>query len=128
MKACSKCNKAIVSPVITKCGHIFCYDCLKESSRNESKCPKCHSKINFEESVPIYGHGDQKANLKSQKNISTQQLTETDLQESNVDSEYMFYPGFDYIQTSVQINKFNLHPLVPLIAVVIIIFHGVFLA
>jgi hypothetical protein len=127
-RTCTKCQHSVVSPIITKCGHLFCYDCLKSYSQTESDCPKCHSKIKFEESIPIYGHGDQKIQLKSQQNILSEPPIELETQNSNLEVEDVFYPDLLCVQTPHKLNRFDVHPLIPIIALIIIIFHGAFLA
>jgi SNF2 family DNA or RNA helicase len=51
---------------VTKCGHIFCYDCLKTSVHSTSKCPVCNtpqkitdiSMISFEKPVFTVGNSE----------------------------------------------------------------------
>nr|XP_020639749.1 39S ribosomal protein L21, mitochondrial isoform X1 [Pogona vitticeps]XP_020639750.1 39S ribosomal protein L21, mitochondrial isoform X1 [Pogona vitticeps] len=40
--------------VSTKCGHIFCSQCLCNSLRNASFCPTCRKKLNHKQYHPIY--------------------------------------------------------------------------
>lgn len=39
----------------TCCGHVFCYDCLKEYLKKEGNCPLCQKKINLSEKSKIIG-------------------------------------------------------------------------
>uniref|UniRef100_A0A8D2KT09 RING-type domain-containing protein n=1 Tax=Varanus komodoensis TaxID=61221 RepID=A0A8D2KT09_VARKO len=38
----------------TKCGHIFCSQCLHESLRSANVCPTCRKKLNHKQCHPIY--------------------------------------------------------------------------
>uniref|UniRef100_A0A2D4MCY5 E3 ubiquitin-protein ligase RNF4 n=1 Tax=Micrurus spixii TaxID=129469 RepID=A0A2D4MCY5_9SAUR len=38
----------------TKCGHIFCSQCLQNSLKNANSCPTCRKKLNRKQYHPIY--------------------------------------------------------------------------
>ncbi|KAG8453414.1 hypothetical protein GDO86_000154 [Hymenochirus boettgeri] len=40
--------------VSTKCGHIFCSQCLRDALKNSLKCPTCRKKLNHKQYHPIY--------------------------------------------------------------------------
>ncbi|XP_073430568.1 E3 ubiquitin-protein ligase RNF4 [Dendrobates tinctorius] len=40
--------------VSTKCGHIFCSQCLRDSLKNIAKCPTCRQKLTPKQYHPIY--------------------------------------------------------------------------
>ncbi|XP_059830147.1 RING finger protein 4 isoform X1 [Hypanus sabinus] len=40
--------------VSTKCGHIFCSQCIRDSLRNSHTCPTCRKKLNSRQYHPIY--------------------------------------------------------------------------
>ncbi|XP_029448060.1 E3 ubiquitin-protein ligase RNF4 isoform X2 [Rhinatrema bivittatum] len=40
--------------VSTKCGHVFCSQCLRDALRNVSSCPTCRKKLNHKQYHPIY--------------------------------------------------------------------------
>ena len=44
---CSNINNNEVC--LTKCGHLFCYDCIYKSIDYNNKCPTCREKLNIEE-------------------------------------------------------------------------------
>lgn len=41
---CSICLRSIINrtPATTKCGHVFCFDCLRQSVQIHKKCPNCN--------------------------------------------------------------------------------------
>lgn len=40
--------------VSTKCGHVFCSQCLRDSLRNVNSCPTCRKKLGYKQYHPIY--------------------------------------------------------------------------
>ena len=53
---CRICNKLATRPVISLCGHMFCWDCIDRvlTQTNSSACPICQSGISKETLTPIY--------------------------------------------------------------------------
>lgn len=51
---CSICLQDIQSPAATKCGHIFCMDCIRESVQQNKKCPCCNEAADSEEIRRIF--------------------------------------------------------------------------
>ena len=49
-------------PVVTKCGHIYCWDCLKEwvNVKGKSQCPVCKNGIKLDEVIKLYSGDNQK--------------------------------------------------------------------
>ena len=45
-------------PVVTKCGHVFSYDTLKEWLTMNDTCPKCRTQIKFDKQVVVYSAMD----------------------------------------------------------------------
>lgn len=57
---CNICFELGNNPVLTQCGHLFCWDCLSEwLDRGALDCPVCKSSVEHESVVPIYGRGVQ---------------------------------------------------------------------
>ncbi|XP_040191240.1 E3 ubiquitin-protein ligase RNF4 [Rana temporaria] len=40
--------------VSTKCGHIFCSQCLRDALKNATSCPTCRKKLTHKQYHPIY--------------------------------------------------------------------------
>ncbi|KAK2711906.1 E3 ubiquitin-protein ligase RNF185-like isoform X2 [Artemia franciscana] len=66
---CNICLELPKDPVVSKCGHLFCWPCLHrwlETNRNRQTCPVCQSGISEEHVVPIYGrHSDPHSHAKN---------------------------------------------------------------
>ncbi|OIW15536.1 hypothetical protein TanjilG_16142 [Lupinus angustifolius] len=65
---CNICLESVLDPVVTLCGHLYCWPCIYKwlnfysfSSENEEKekteCPVCKSEISESSLVPLYGRG-----------------------------------------------------------------------
>lgn len=65
---CNICLECVQDPVVTLCGHLYCWPCIYKwlnfhsfSSENEEKqkpqCPVCKSEISESSLVPLYGRG-----------------------------------------------------------------------
>lgn len=60
---CPICKNELKSPVVTPCGHIFCWPCISKHLQNEEEtqkvCPVCSKHIDIDKVVPIYGQTNQ---------------------------------------------------------------------
>ncbi|EPS60159.1 hypothetical protein M569_14647, partial [Genlisea aurea] len=58
---CNICFELAQDPVITLCGHLYCWPCLYRWLRIHSvshECPVCKARIDEEKLVPLYGRGN----------------------------------------------------------------------
>lgn len=56
---CNICLDTASSPVVTFCGHLFCWPCLYRWLRSgHSVCPVCKAGVSRETVIPLYGRGD----------------------------------------------------------------------
>ena len=53
---CPICLNNARLPVVTRCGHLFCWDCIKNyvHIKGKSECPVCKNGIKLEEVIKIY--------------------------------------------------------------------------
>src|SRR6476469_7656958 len=42
---CSICIDLFSVPVVTPCGHLFCYKCLFKWIKSKTRCPQCRNRI-----------------------------------------------------------------------------------
>ncbi|CAH0480727.1 unnamed protein product [Peronospora belbahrii] len=54
---CNVCLDTVSSPVVTLCGHLYCWPCLYEWMQNHSECPVCKAGISEENVIPVYARG-----------------------------------------------------------------------
>ena len=53
---CPICLNNARLPIVTKCGHIFCWECIKGwvKTKGKSQCPICKDGIKLEEVIKLY--------------------------------------------------------------------------
>mmetsp|Transcript_31688 Transcript_31688/g.40640 ORF Transcript_31688/g.40640 Transcript_31688/m.40640 type:complete len:241 (-) Transcript_31688:325-1047(-) len=55
---CNICLDGVNDPVVTRCGHLFCWPCLyRWLNSNHSDCPVCKAGVTIENIIPLYGRG-----------------------------------------------------------------------
>jgi len=54
---CNICLEAASEPVVTRCGHLYCWNCLVKWLENKNDCPVCKGGVVKEECIPLYGRG-----------------------------------------------------------------------
>ncbi|XP_073012140.1 E3 ubiquitin-protein ligase RMA2-like [Typha latifolia] len=58
---CNICLEFAVDPVITLCGHLYCWPCiykwLQVDSTSSQRCPVCKAVISQNSLIPLYGRG-----------------------------------------------------------------------
>ncbi|KAI5665833.1 hypothetical protein M9H77_15686 [Catharanthus roseus] len=65
---CNICFELAQDPVITLCGHLFCWPCLYRWLRLHShshECPVCKALIQEEKLIPLYGRGKNQTDPRS---------------------------------------------------------------
>ncbi|XP_008183323.1 E3 ubiquitin-protein ligase RNF185 [Acyrthosiphon pisum] len=63
MFECYICLENATDPVVSFCGHLYCWPCLHrslETQEDPTVCPVCKSGINRDKVIPIYGRGNSK--------------------------------------------------------------------
>jgi len=59
---CNVCLDVAKDPVVSLCGHLFCWACIHqwiETRPHKQECPVCKAGIGREKMVPIYGRGQE---------------------------------------------------------------------
>ncbi|CRH00865.1 E3 ubiquitin-protein ligase RNF5, putative [Plasmodium relictum] len=54
---CNICFDDVRDPVVTKCGHLFCWLCLYSWIKKNNDCPVCKAEVSRENIIPLYGRG-----------------------------------------------------------------------
>ncbi|CAM0955987.1 unnamed protein product [Alopecurus aequalis] len=63
---CNVCFDMADDPVVTKCGHLFCWECLYQWLHVHShhrECPVCKGQVADDAIIPIYGRGGSAASV-----------------------------------------------------------------
>jgi len=94
---CNTCLETPEEPVVTNCGHLFCWPCIfrwlevhKDQNSGESlaACPVCKSAVSKTTVIPIYGRGKEKTDprdkpIPEEKNEPRPQGRRTETPRSN---------------------------------------------
>lgn len=57
---CNICLDTANNPVLTRCGHLFCWECfyqLAYAYSNAKECPVCEGEVLDTDIIPVYGNG-----------------------------------------------------------------------
>jgi E3 ubiquitin-protein ligase RNF5 len=58
---CNICLDPVTDPVVTRCGHLYCWSCLfRWLSTNHTTCPVCKAGVTRENVIPIFLGGNNK--------------------------------------------------------------------
>jgi len=55
--ACGICKEGATEPVVTRCGHMYCWACLGKwlLEEDQTSCPVCKAGVTVDSLIPIYG-------------------------------------------------------------------------
>eukprot|EP01095_Lingulamoeba_sp_RSL-Kostka_P006106 TRINITY_DN1888_c1_g1_i1.p1 TRINITY_DN1888_c1_g1~~TRINITY_DN1888_c1_g1_i1.p1 ORF type:complete len:298 (-),score=106.39 TRINITY_DN1888_c1_g1_i1:241-1134(-) len=68
--ACNICFETAEKPIVTICGHLFCWPCIykwMEVGRSQILCPVCKAEIKKENIIPLYGRGKEEIDPRKEK-------------------------------------------------------------
>ncbi|KAL3323163.1 hypothetical protein AABB24_040328 [Solanum stoloniferum] len=62
---CNICLDVVHDPVVTLCGHLYCWPCIYKwihfktisSDNHQPNCPVCKAEVSQKTLIPLYGHG-----------------------------------------------------------------------
>ncbi|GAA0145293.1 ubiquitin-protein ligase [Lithospermum erythrorhizon] len=66
---CNICLEMAKDPILTNCGHLFCWACffkLPHQDSTSKECPVCMGEVSDNSIVPIYGNGNDSGALKTE--------------------------------------------------------------
>ncbi|ETW08675.1 hypothetical protein H310_01205 [Aphanomyces invadans] len=58
---CNICLDHVKEPVVTLCGHLYCWSCLYRWISRNNQCPVCKAGVTQENVIPVYGRGSSAA-------------------------------------------------------------------
>ncbi|KAJ1665494.1 hypothetical protein IW140_003182 [Coemansia sp. RSA 1813] len=67
--SCNICFDTAIDPVLTICGHLFCWSCLAQWLERSATCPVCKAGCDKEKVIPVYGRGKDKKDPRLNPNI-----------------------------------------------------------
>ncbi|SCN61262.1 E3 ubiquitin-protein ligase RNF5, putative [Plasmodium chabaudi adami] len=78
---CNICFDDVRDPVVTRCGHLFCWFCLSAWIKKNNDCPVCKAEVTKENVIPLYGRGK---NSSDHKYSTTEEPRPTPKRKENV--------------------------------------------
>ncbi|CAB4268040.1 unnamed protein product [Prunus armeniaca] len=69
---CKICLDMARDPILTCCGHLFCWPCFCQLPYVDSyakECPECKGEVTDKSLIPIYGNGDGNCSRKSKESV-----------------------------------------------------------
>ena len=112
---CTICLETAKEPVLTKCGHMFCWPCIYnwlESKGGRAKCPNCKNEITKNDLIPVYSNDENKDNTNRFKNIPKRPKAERNPNSDREDfqggfSNFSFNFGSFFPFFGMNFNNFN---------------------
>ena len=96
---CTICLDTAKEPVLTKCGHMFCWPCIYnwlDSKGGKAKCPNCKNEITKDDLIPVYSNTENKDNTNRFKNIPKRPKAERNPNSENDDSNNQGFFNFGF--------------------------------
>ena len=96
---CTICLDTAKEPVLTKCGHMFCWPCIYnwlDSKQGRAKCPNCKNEITKDDLIPVYANGENKENTNRFKNIPKRPKAERNPNSDREDNSSQNFFNFSF--------------------------------
>ena len=91
---CTICLDTAKEPVLTRCGHMFCWPCIYnwlDSKEGKTKCPNCKNEITIHDLIPVYSSNESQENTNRFKKIPKR--PKADINSEDYDIEEYEYHG-----------------------------------
>ncbi|KAG3117733.1 hypothetical protein PI124_g3119 [Phytophthora idaei] len=66
---CNICLDTVSSPVVTLCGHLYCWPCLYQWMQSHSECPVCKAGVSEQNVIPVYARGADAADPRTHQQV-----------------------------------------------------------
>ncbi|KAJ2748756.1 hypothetical protein GGI19_005979 [Coemansia pectinata] len=67
--SCNICFDTATDPVLTICGHLFCWSCLVQWLERSATCPVCKAGCDKDKVIPVYGRGREEKDPRHNPNL-----------------------------------------------------------
>ncbi|KAJ2766861.1 hypothetical protein IWQ57_004190 [Coemansia nantahalensis] len=67
--SCNICFDTSTDPVLTLCGHLFCWSCLVQWLERSATCPVCKAGCDKDKVIPVYGRGKEEKDPRLNPNM-----------------------------------------------------------
>ncbi|KAI6177368.1 hypothetical protein M3Y97_00899400 [Aphelenchoides bicaudatus] len=112
---CNICLEFARDPVVSLCGHLFCWPCLHQwllTRPNQQLCPVCKAAVSRENVIPLYGRSGNDADPRDKvpprpKGIRTEEPTSSNWQFSDPHGHVQFSLGIGIFPVSFVASIFS---------------------
>jgi len=95
---CHICLDACRLPILTRCGHLFCSDCLSTwLNQGSNTCPVCKAFTSLSSVIPIYGRGVSSEKFLRNQSIGNSCENEADVPLPNADRSSCSLPALPFL-------------------------------
>ncbi|KAJ1917320.1 hypothetical protein H4219_003280 [Mycoemilia scoparia] len=101
--SCNICFDATSDPVLTLCGHLYCWTCLAQWLERSLTCPVCKAGCDKEKVIPIYSRGKEETDPRKKVDIPQRPAGQRPPQQPNPNAQFF---GFDPF---IGANNFHTH-------------------
>ena len=120
---CTICLETAKEPILTKCGHMFCWPCIYnwlDSKEGKTKCPNCKNEITIHDLIPVYSSNESQENTNRFKKIpkrpkADRNSDDYDIEEDEYQGRLLFFSfncGRLLSHLKAKLNIFNYLDLV----------------
>ncbi|KAG6973736.1 hypothetical protein JG687_00000720 [Phytophthora cactorum] len=105
-------ENTVSSPVVTLCGHLYCWPCLYQWMQSHSECPVCKAGVSEQNVIPVYSRGADAADPRKCPTAASPTVLEDSAQmpnSSGVDAHLMCFGIFT---GNGQGNAFSMSPTI----------------
>ncbi|ORX85455.1 hypothetical protein BCR32DRAFT_241751 [Anaeromyces robustus] len=115
MFECNICLDTASDPVVTMCGHFYCWPCIAMWLERSNQCPVCKSGISKEKIIPVYARGAERKDPR-EKDIPHRPAGHREEPEprrspfnfeASFSSLFFPFPGFSFTFTNGGGTQFN---------------------
>jgi len=122
MFECNICLDTASDPVVTMCGHFYCWPCIAMWLERSDQCPVCKSVISKEKIIPVYARGAERKDPREKdiphrpaghREEPSPQSRRQRRSPWNFESSFNFglFPGFSFTFSNGGLNQGNpFHP------------------
>ncbi|OMJ18920.1 E3 ubiquitin-protein ligase RNF5 [Smittium culicis] len=71
---CNICFETASSPVLTVCGHLYCWECLGQWLERNPTCPVCKAGCERDNVIPVYGRGKEAKDPRTSINLGSRPI------------------------------------------------------
>jgi E3 ubiquitin-protein ligase RNF5 len=107
---CNICFEEATDPVVTRCGHLYCWICLSHwIERGAQDCPVCKGVVSNDNIIPLYGRGQSGSSRGCSSEMARSLPKPTNVTVGSLNEAEINEHGFSF--------NLGINPLVPFVGI-----------